>query len=68
MLAGAGIATLPTIPVEDDLMSGCAVEVVRPWKVASVAVRAAWPQTTVKAALTQHFLDFIGPRVIALFA
>lgn len=68
MLAGAGLATLPRVLIHDDLTNERAVEVLKPWKVASVAVRAVWPPTTVKTALTHHFLDFISPRIATLFS
>lgn len=67
MLAGAGAATLPELLVRDDVRDGHAVELLPGWQVASVPVQAVWPQATVKAALTLRFLDFLGPRVAALF-
>lgn len=43
------------------------VELLPGWRVEPVPVHAVWPNGTVKATLTLRFLDFIGPRVAALF-
>ena len=67
VLAGAGITTLPRAFVGDDLDEGRAVELLPAWRAAPVPVRVVWPRATVKAALTQHFVDVIGPSIAALF-
>lgn len=68
MLSGVGVAALPEVLVRDDVARGRAVEVLPSWRVAPVAVHAVWPNATVKSSLTTRFLDFIGPRIEALFA
>ena len=68
MLAGAGLATLPEVLVQGDLKEGRAVEILPAWRVATVAVHALWPGGAVKPTLTLRFLDFITPRIEALFA
>lgn len=68
LLSGAGLATLPRVIVEEDLERGLAVEVLPNWHPPSVAVHAVWPEATVRVALTMHFLDFISPRIVSLFA
>lgn len=67
VLAGGGVATLPEVLVRDDLARGRAVELLPSWRAAAVAVYAVWPAGAVKATLTTRFLDYVGPRVSALF-
>jgi DNA-binding transcriptional LysR family regulator len=67
MLAGAGVATLPRALVVDELRQGSAVELLGAWKLVPIPLRAVWPHATVKAALTHHFLEFVAPRLAALF-
>ena len=68
VVAGAGIATLPEVFVRRDLAEGRVVEVLPSWIVAAVPVYALWPDGAVKPALTLRVLDFLAPRVAALFA
>lgn len=67
VLSGAGVATLPEVTIRSDLSRGRLVEVLPDWQVPAVGVYAVWPQNAQRAGLTLRFLDFMAPRVAALF-
>jgi DNA-binding transcriptional LysR family regulator len=67
-LAGAGLATLPEITVREEVARGRLVEVLPRWRAAVLGVYAVWPSTAQRAGLTLRFIEFMAPRVAALFA
>lgn len=67
VLAGAGVATLPEVLVRGDLARGGLVPVLRGWLPPAVGIFAVWPGNAPRAALTARLIDFLAPRLAALF-
>lgn len=67
VVAGAGLATLPEVMVRADLARGRLVEVLPGWSVAMLGIYAVWPYNAQRAGLTARFVEFMAPRVAALF-
>jgi DNA-binding transcriptional LysR family regulator len=66
-LAGAGLASLPEVTVHADLRSGRLVEVLPSFRLAVLGVHAVWPANAQRTELTSRFLDYMSPRIAALF-
>jgi DNA-binding transcriptional LysR family regulator len=67
-IAGVGLATVPEVLVRAELARGRLVEVLPAWQPAALPVYAIWPGSAQRAELTLRFLEFMAPRVRALFA
>jgi DNA-binding transcriptional LysR family regulator len=67
-LAGAGLAALPEVTVQEEVARGRLVEVLPRWRAALLGVYAVWPSNAQRAGLTLRFIEFMAPRVAALFA
>ena len=67
-LAGAGITTVAEVIVRADVSRGRLVEILPRWQVALVGVYAVWPANAQRPRLTLQFIDFMAPRIAALFA
>ncbi len=67
VVAGAGIATLPEVTVRSELARGRLVEILPGWEAPTVGVFAVWPHNAQRAELTLRFVEFMAPRVAALF-
>jgi DNA-binding transcriptional LysR family regulator len=68
VIAGLGVAVLPEFMARKERAQRRLVEVLPRWRVPSVPVFAVWPGGTPRPALTLTFVDFIGPKLHALFA
>ncbi len=68
VVAGAGIATLPEVTVRSELARGRLVEILPGWEAQAVGVFAVWPHNAQRAGLTLRFVEFMAPRVAALFS
>lgn len=66
-LAGLGVASLPELLARGDLAQGRLVEVLPAWRLPSLGVYAVWPGGTARPGLTQRFVEFIEPRLGAIF-
>ncbi|MEJ2419022.1 MAG: LysR family transcriptional regulator [Exilibacterium sp.] len=58
-IAGLGLATPPTFLVEDEIDSGCLVEVLQAWTVDTLGVFAVWPPNAPRDSLTMRFIHFL---------
>lgn len=67
VLASAGVGTLPELLVREDLRRGRLVELLPGWRLHAMGVHALWPGGTPRPALTGRFVDFLAPRLAALF-
>ncbi len=67
-IAGLGVAALPALLVAADLARGRLVEVLGSWRLTAMGVYAVWPGGTVRPVATSKFVEFIEPRLAALFA
>lgn len=67
VLAGAGIATLPEVMVRSDIACGRLVELLADWQTPLLGVYAVWPSNAQRAGLTLRLVEFMAPRVAALF-
>ncbi|MCE9574590.1 MAG: LysR family transcriptional regulator [Deltaproteobacteria bacterium] len=67
-LASTGLATVPEVLVRAELARGRLVEVLPDWRPAAMPVYAIWPGNAQRAALTLRLMEFMAPRVVALFA
>jgi DNA-binding transcriptional LysR family regulator len=67
-LAGAGIAGVPEVLVRADLAAGRLAVVLPRWRMPSIGVYAVWPSHAVRPELTTRFVEFMAPRLAALFA
>jgi DNA-binding transcriptional LysR family regulator len=65
LLAGAGIALLPSFVVDEDLRAGRLREVLRGWDAAVGAMYAVMPPSRVDVAKVRAFVDFLVQRVSA---
>jgi len=68
VLAGLGVAGLPEVLVRGALERGRLVRVLPQWRMPSVGVFAVWPESGQRPSLTLRFVDFVAPRISALFA
>jgi DNA-binding transcriptional LysR family regulator len=68
VLAGSGIAALPEVLVRDDVSRGRLAIVLPAWTPVSVGVYVVWPAHAQRSQLTQAFVSFVEPRVVAMFA
>ena len=67
VLAGAGVGTLPELLAREDLRRGRLVELLPGWRLQPMPVYALWPGGTPRPELTGRFVDFLAPRLAALF-
>lgn len=67
VLAGTGLATLPTVLVDADVAHGRLVELLPRWRAPLLGVFAVWPSSAQRAGLTQRFVEFMSTRMAALF-
>lgn len=67
VLSGIGLAALPEVLVRRELERGRLVEVLPSWRLPLLGVYAVWPDNTQRPGLTLRFVDFIAPRLEALF-
>ncbi|MFO0591556.1 MAG: LysR family transcriptional regulator [Polyangiaceae bacterium] len=67
VLAGAGMGALPEVMVREDLSRGRLAEVLPGAELPVLGVHAVWPNNAQRASLTQRFIDFLAPRIEALF-
>jgi DNA-binding transcriptional LysR family regulator len=68
VIAGLGVAVLPEFMARKERGQRRLVDVLPRWRVPAVPVFAVWPGGTPRPSLTLTFVDFIGPRLHALFA
>jgi DNA-binding transcriptional LysR family regulator len=68
VIAGLGIAIVPEFMVRKERRRRRLVEVLPRWRAPAIPVFAVWPGGTPRPSLTLRFVDFIGPRLHALFA
>ncbi|MBL8671399.1 MAG: LysR family transcriptional regulator [Alphaproteobacteria bacterium] len=66
-VAGLGVATLPEVLARQDLARGRLVRVLPRWRSPMPGVYALWPGGTPRPGLTMRFVDFMAPRLAALF-
>jgi DNA-binding transcriptional LysR family regulator len=65
--AGAGVTALPDVLVRDHLARGELVEVLPGWSPVVMGVYAVRPGGATQSALAQTFVEFIAPRLAAVF-
>lgn len=68
VLAGGGVSAIPEVLVRSDLARGRLVEVLPGFHLALLGVHAVWPNNAQRASLTLRFIDFMAPRIEALFS
>jgi DNA-binding transcriptional LysR family regulator len=66
-VAGAGVTALPDVIVRDALARGDLIEVLSGWTLAVVGVYAVRPGGATASSLAQAFVEFIAPRLAAMF-
>lgn len=67
IVAGAGFAALPEVLLRDDLARGRLVEVLPGAQLPILGVYAMWPSNAQRASLTLRFIEYMAPRIEALF-
>ena len=68
VVEGAGIAALPEVMVRRELERGALIEVLPRWRLVSLGVYAVRPMGTAASRLTQLFVDFMEPRLVAFLS
>lgn len=66
-LAGLGLAMVPEVLARSDLAAGRLVEILPAWRLETAGVFAIWPAGAGRPALSLRFIDFLQPRIEALF-
>jgi DNA-binding transcriptional LysR family regulator len=65
--AGLGVASVPELVARKDLARGRLVEVLPGFRLPDVPAYAVWPDNAQRPELTLRFIDFLSPRLEALF-
>jgi DNA-binding transcriptional LysR family regulator len=60
VLAGQGLALLPTFLVGDDLREGRLAEVLGPFNASDLPIHAVYPHRKYLSAKVRHFVDYLG--------
>jgi DNA-binding transcriptional LysR family regulator len=66
-VAGAGLTALPAVMVRDAIARGELVELLPGWPLAIVGVYAIRPGGATASSLAQAFVEFLAPRLAAMF-
>jgi DNA-binding transcriptional LysR family regulator len=66
--AGLGITRLPDFIVEQDLIDGTLVEVLKDWQESNMALHLLTPPGTLRPARVEALIDFLAERFRQLCA
>lgn len=66
-VASLGLAMVPEVLARSDLAAGRLVEILPAWRLQTAGVFAIWPAGSGRPGLSLRFIDFLHPRIEALF-